>query len=113
MKATILATIAGIFLVSCTNSGVIPAGPDTYMISAGGVGFSSAGVRAKTYKKAKEFCDQKGLVFVPLSLDAQEGVYGERPPSANLTFRALKPGDPEIKRPTLEKPNHIQRIQVR
>ena len=51
--------------------------------------------------------------MVPVSFDAQAGVYGQRPPTADLTFRALPPGDPEIKRPTLEKPDYIQRVQMR
>ena len=51
--------------------------------------------------------------MVPVSFDAREGVYGQTAPSANLVFRALHPGDPEIKRPNLEGPDHIERVQVR
>ncbi len=83
------------------------------MVSSSGVGFSTGGVRASTYQKAKKFCDDRGLVFVPVSFDAQGGVYGRRPPTADLVFRALKPGDPEIKRPNLEQPNSIYRVQIR
>lgn len=83
------------------------------MISAGGVGFSTAGVRERTYFTAQKFCTERGLVFVPVSFDAQNGVLGQRAPTADLVFRALPPGDPEIKRPNLEKPDTTQRIQSR
>ncbi|MEO5915499.1 MAG: hypothetical protein ABIS50_14800 [Luteolibacter sp.] len=92
---------------------VIPAGPDTYTVSSSGAGFSAAGVRAKVYQTANDFCASRGLVMVPISIDARVGVLGQRPPSADLVFRALKPGDPEIKRPNLEGPSHIERIEVR
>jgi hypothetical protein len=111
MKALAL-ILAASLLAGCT-SGVIPAGPDTYMISSSGAGFSMAGVRARTYQKASQYCAARGLVFVPVSFDAQGGVYGQRPPTGDLVFRALKPGDPEIKRPNLEQPNYIQRVQMR
>jgi hypothetical protein len=111
--SAVTALIAMSLFSGCTSSGVIPAGPDTYMISAGGAGFSTGGVRARTYRNAQKFCDERGLVFVPVSFDAQEGVYGRRVPTADLVFRALRPGDPEIHRPNLEQPNYIQRIQNR
>lgn len=107
------ALVASFLVSACTSSGVIPAGPDTYMISAGGAGFSTAGVRASTYRAAQKYCADRGLVFLPVSFDAQEGVLGQRPPTADLVFRALPPGDPEIKRPNLEQPNYIQRVQNR
>ena len=109
----LLGLVASLALVGCTNSGVIPSGPDTYMISAGGAGFSTGGVRASTHRKAHSFCAERGLVFVPVSFDAREGVLGQRAPTADLVFRALRPGDPEIKRPNLEQPNHIQRVESR
>lgn len=116
-RANIIPVLTGLitmFLHSgCTSSGIIPAGPDTYMISAGGAGFSTGDVRARTYGAAQKFCAERGLIFVPVSFDAQVGVYGQRAPTADLVFRALRPGDPEIHRPNLEQPNHIQRIQNR
>jgi len=111
LKTIFLLTL-GVLLSGCT-SGIIPAGPDTYMVSASGAGFSTGGVRAATYQKANRFCQERGLVMVPVSFDAQGGVYGRRPPTADLVFRALKPGDPEIKRPNVEGPQYIQRVQMR
>jgi len=81
------------------------------MVSSSGVGFSSAWAREQTYGKANEYCAKRGLVMVPVSFDAREGVYAQSAPSANLVFRALRPGDPEIKRPNVEGPNHIAKRQ--
>jgi len=92
---------------------VVPAGPDTYTVSSSGAGFSTAGVRARAYRAANDFCAKRGLVMVPVSFDAQGGVLGQRPPTADLVFRALRPGDPEIKRPNVEGPNYIERVQHR
>lgn len=92
---------------------VVPAGPDTYSVSSSGAGFSTAGVRSRAYRAATDFCSKRGLVMVPVSFDAQGGVLGSRPPTADLVFRALRPGDPDIKRPNVETPTVIQRIQVR
>lgn len=88
-----------LFCSGCVSSGIISAGPDTYMVSASGAGFATAGVREVVYKKANEFCAAKGLVMVPVSFKSRPGELGRNPPSADLTFRALKPGDPAIGRP--------------
>ena len=100
------------FFVGCAAQ-VVPAGPDTYTVSSSGAGFSTAGVRARAYRAANDYCQKHGLVMVPVSFDAQGGVLGQRPPTADLVFRGLRPGDPEIKRPNVEGPNYIQRIQNR
>ena len=85
----------------CVSSDVISAGPDTYMVSASGAGFATAGVREKVYQNANDFCAARGLVMVPVSFKARPGALGQHPPSADLIFRALKPGDPAIGRPDL------------
>ena len=71
------------------------------MVSASGVGFATAGVREKVYEKANQYCAKKGLVMVPVSFKARPGELGRHPPSADLVFRALKPGDPAIGRPEI------------
>jgi hypothetical protein len=109
---TLIATVALAALITtggCTTSDVVPAGPDTYTVSASGAGFSDAKVRENVLQKANEFCATRGLVMVPVSLVSRPGEAGRNPPSANLVFRALKPGDPDIKRPNFEGP--IIRVQ--
>lgn len=108
----VLAMICSL-MVSCRTSGVIPCGPDTYMVTSSGAGFGTAGVRTNCFEKANKFCAERGLVMVPVSFDARGGELGKRPPSADLTFRALRPGDPDIKRPVMEAPDAIYRVQIR
>jgi hypothetical protein len=81
---------------------VVPAGPDTYYVSAGGgLGWTpaSAPIRAKVYKAANNFCAKRGLVMMPVSVNERPGEMGRHTASMDLVFRALKPGDSEIKRP--------------
>jgi hypothetical protein len=116
INSVIIATIAVTALMitnGCTTSDVVPAGPDTYTVSASGAGFSDAKVRENVLQKANEFCAAHGLVMVPVSLDSRPGEVGRHPPSADLVFRALKPGDPDIKRPNFEGPDQIIRVQER
>jgi hypothetical protein len=104
MNPRILASLALLiaFAISgCVSSDVISAGPDTYMVTASGAGFSTAGVREKVYAKANAYCASRGLVMVPVSFKARPGQLGRNPPSADLVFRALKPGDPAIERPMI------------
>jgi hypothetical protein len=97
----------------CVSS-VQPAGPDTYFVSKGPlpIWMSAARGKADCYQKASEWCAARGLVMVPVSSDEQNSIPG-RAGSAELTFRALKPGDPDIKRATIEEPDTTQRIQTR
>lgn len=100
-------------MAGCASSGILPTGPDTYSITESSAGFADTGVRRRVYEKANAFCTERGLVMVPVSLDSKEGQLARRQPSATLVFRALKPGDPEIKRPTVEAPDKIIRVQTR
>lgn len=113
MREFSLALLFGSLLAGCASTGVISTGPDTYSVTETSAGISDVGVRTRVYKKANEFCEARGLVMVPVSLDAQPGALAQRVPSATLVFRALKPGDPEIKRPNVEGPDQIIRTQTR
>jgi hypothetical protein len=101
VKLIITFLVSLLVLAGCTTSNVIATGPDTYMVSASGAGFASAGVREAVYEEANAFCASRGLVMVPITFKAREGALGRHPPSADLTFRALKPGDPDIERPMI------------
>jgi hypothetical protein len=110
VKLIIIFVMSLVVLSGCSTSNVIATGPDTYMVSASGAGFASAGVREAVYKKANGFCSSKGLVMVPISFKAREGKLGSHPPSADLIFRALKPGDPDIGRPMIY--DHNQNVNI-
>ena len=96
----VLPLLIALAVAGC-SSGVVPAGPQTYMISVTeGPGLTNGGAaKARALRDADEWCHKRGLVMVPVDV-AQHGTqpFG-RYAGAELTFRALKPGDPEIKRP--------------
>jgi hypothetical protein len=113
MRNKILILCAGAFLSAC-SSGVVPAGPDTYMISRGVSAVSTPGTaKAALYKEASAWCQKNGLVMVPISSDSVNPEVGKRLGYAELTFRALRPGDPEIKRTNIDRPTSTQRLEFR
>jgi hypothetical protein len=104
----------GVTILSGCAASVVPAGPDTYMISTTEIGLTQGGrAKAEAYRKADEWCRARGLVMVPIAVDQHSAEPFGRYGGAELTFRALKPGDPEIKRINVEKPDFTQRLQVR
>ncbi len=77
--------------VSAGNTGVIPDGPDSYLIMrTGKTGFvSSSSLQKKTYEEATAFCAERSLVMQTISMDAK----ASRPfggfPEATLRFRCV------------------------
>lgn len=111
MKPALLLALT-CFLTACTT-GVTPAGPDTYMISRSVSAFqTTASAKAAAYREADAWAKSKGLVMVPVNTDMQQPAPGAMG-SVELTFRALPAGDRDIIRPTVDKPDHIQRVQIR
>jgi hypothetical protein len=109
-----LLMVCGITLLSGCASSVVPAGPDTYMISTTEVGVTQGGrAKAAAYREADAWCRKHGLVMVPIAVDQHAAERFGRYGGAELTFRALRPGDPEIHRTNVEKPDFTQRVQVR
>jgi hypothetical protein len=79
------------------NTGVIPDGPDSFLIMrTGKTGFvSSSSLQKKTYEEATDFCEEKSLIMQSISMDAKAA----RPlggfPEATLRFRCVSPGVPD------------------
>ncbi len=96
MKASIM-SFALALLTGCMST-VVPSGPNTYYISKGSlpIWMSAANAKADCYHEADVWCAKRGLVMVPISSDAQDPIAFRSAGSAQLTFRALKPGDPAI-----------------
>ena len=59
---------------------------------------STTPAREIAFETANKYCAKRKLVMVPVSLDVRPGEIGVRAATADLVFRALKPGDPAIKR---------------
>lgn len=93
-----LVVVSAIAVGGCTsNTGILPAGPDTYIMTKkvalvlGGV--TEAEKEALT--AANDFCDQKGLKFVPNVMGpVPNGI--EQPNTFTVTFRCLSPNDPAV-----------------
>jgi hypothetical protein len=115
MKISMLAVLASLILTGCaTSTGVVTAGPDTYFISRSITHYGTAGeAKAAIYQEAGAWCAARGLVMVPVSSDEKDPVRFSHLGSAELLFRALKPGDPEIKRANVESPDTTKRIEIR
>jgi hypothetical protein len=110
----LISMLCAVAMFSGCASSVVPAGPDTYMISTTEVGLTQGGrAKAAAYRKADEWCRKRGLVMVPIAVDQHAAEPFGRYGGAELTFRALPPGDPEIRRNNVEKPDYTQRIQMR
>lgn len=109
-----LLMLCGVTILSGCGASVVPAGPDTYMIATTEIGLTQGGrAKAEAYRKADEWCRARGLVMVPIAVDQHSAEPFGRYGGAEMTFRALRPGDPEIKRINVEKPDFTHRIQVR
>jgi len=100
MKKTGITLIA--FLTGCASSGVVPMGQDTFMISKqSSTGFHSAGsVKADIFQEGSAYCASQGKEFQPVNDHGVDGVPGRSFASAEVQFRCLSKGDPELRRPT-------------
>jgi hypothetical protein len=103
MTTKLLFIIAAVaMLSSCAHSGVVSMGPDTYMIANSEWGFTSGGVqKAKVMKEASDYCNSIGREMLPISTKQNDVSFGKTP-AAEVQFRCLSHGDPELQRPTLQ-----------
>lgn len=94
----LLLVLLSVVIAGCGAGQVIQASSNTYTVTSSGAGFSTDGVKADVYRAANEFCAQKNLMMVETAIKTQNGALGRNPPSADLQFRCLAQGDPEIER---------------
>jgi len=93
MKAVLAVALASIGMVACAStSDVVPTGPDTYMVAAGGVvGASSSGPQlAKAQKEAADFCKKQGKQVETISTSETPSGFGKSA-SGRVNFRCIKP----------------------
>lgn len=89
--ASVLISFLTITGCATDSGGVVPIGPDMYMIGRLGqfTDFSSSAVKARLYKSALEFCLKDGRVMSPLNSTGQDsgpGTYA----SAEIKARCSK-----------------------
>lgn len=104
MKYVVLFT--AVFLTGCaTNSGVIPIGRDTYMVTRqAATGFSGSGnLKAEAFQEAGQFCVGQGKSLQVVSTaEAQPPFVFGNYPKAEVQFMCLTAGDAELARPKLK-----------
>jgi len=94
-----LALLLTALISGCTTSGVVPVGPNTYLITKSVWGFSGAApIKAEAIKEAADYCASHGKVLM-VTKTVENGVKFGTTPSAEVYFKALAPDDPELKNP--------------
>ena len=90
-----------LLISSCAStSNIVPAGPDTYMISGydRSIGASGGIVKAELFKQASDYCTKENKVFVPVNSSGVDYKVFRNLANAELTFRCFKKDDPELKK---------------
>lgn len=105
MKPVYLALV--VLLAGCaSNSGIIPIGKDTYMVSRqAATGFSGSGtLKAEAFQEANGYClaQGKNLQVVNTNEATPPFVFGNFP-KAEVQFMCLTDSDSEMGRPKLRK----------
>lgn len=91
INASITAAMLAALCGCAFTSNVTPVGPDTYFVSAraapvrGGI----EAARPMALQEASDYCTKLGKQVLVKSIDV-----------ADVTFRCLAPGDPDLQRPT-------------
>jgi hypothetical protein len=105
MKKLIIA--GALFVVGCaSNSGVIPIGQDTFMVSRqAATGFSGSGtLKAEAFQEANQFCSKIGKSLQVISTyEASPPFIIANFPKAEIQFMCLDAKDAELNRPKLKK----------
>jgi hypothetical protein len=102
----VLLCIAGALCASCAqSSGILKMGPDTYTISASAAPArgGSSEARKIALSEANQHCAQMGREILVTNVGtATTNIYGAG--TAEVTFRCLVKGDPELQRPEYRRP---------
>ncbi len=98
-----------------SNSGIIPIGKDTYMVSRqAATGFSGSGtLKAEAFQEASAHCAKQGKSLQVVSTqEAQPPFLLGNYPKAEVQFMCLTDGDAELARPKL-KPKAEVSVEVK
>lgn len=93
--AIVLITAAG--CATTGTNGIVPIGPDMYMVGGHGkfTDFSGSAVKARFYQDASKFCSEKNRVMLPINSTAQDSAYATYA-SAEIQFRCVPSDDPRL-----------------
>jgi len=99
MRSLLTVMAGAIVLSGCTSgTGILPAGPDTYTVTKKVSLILGGGNEAEkeALTGANDFCEQKGLKFVPNTMGAQPSLSELTPGAYSVLFRCLSPNDPAV-----------------
>lgn len=98
----LIATTGLITLTACAASGPVQVGRDTYMVANTGAWSWSSGavLKGDLYQQANTFCQSRGLEVQPTNTSSNNGSFSGFA-HAELQFRCLANGDPELGRPLM------------
>lgn len=85
--------LAAVFSGCATGTdGVVPIGPDMYMIGGHGrfTDFSGSAVKARYFQQAQEYCQQRNRDMLPINSSAQDSGLATYA-SAEVQFRCVPP----------------------
>ena len=103
----ILVLLLCLGLAGCAiNSGIVPMGKDTYMVSRqAATGFSGSGdLKARAFQEASHFCEKQGKKLQVVSTSEAKPPYiFANFPKAEVQFMCLDANDPQLQRTRLEK----------
>src|SRR5437868_10048273 len=103
-RLAILAVITSILVACASNSGVVPIGPDTFMLSRqAATGFSGLGnLKAEALREAQQYCTSRGKVMqIVNSTESQPPYVLGNFPKTEIQFMCLSANDPELTRPKM------------
>ena len=91
---TAAAVICAMLVSACVKStGILPSGPDTYLLtdSVGGFGGGWRAAQPLVLNEANAFCTQQGKLFVPVEMGTANQIS-----DYTVTFRCLPSGHPDV-----------------
>ena len=104
MKTLLCVVTIGLLSGCAANTGVIPIGQDTFMVSRqAATGFSGSGnLKAEVFGEANQYCKSNGKVLQVVSTQeaAPPYILGNYP-KAEVQFMCLDANDREVGRPKL------------
>ena len=97
----ILFTSLALLTSACASSSVVPMGRGIYVVADTGAWSWSSGavIKAGLYQKADSFCRADGKELMPVGSAQNDGNFSTFA-HAELQFRCLAAGDPELRKPT-------------
>lgn len=101
--ANLACLLAIALLAGCAASGPVSIGPDTYLMANTGVWSWSSGAVMETdlFRRANRFCKAQGRQLMGVNVASTDADF-TRFAHAQLRFRCLRPGNPELRPPNLE-----------